>query len=69
MSSSRCMFHNYRLCKPTTVSQSKTLRQAILAAKAQNPAADVSALEAEIDQRVYALYGLTAEEIKIVEGK
>ena len=25
-------------------------------------------LEAEIDQRVYALYGLTAEEIKLVEG-
>lgn len=40
----------------------------ILAAKAQNPAVDVSALEAEIDQRVYALYGLTADEIGIVEG-
>ncbi len=41
---------------------------AILSAKAQNPAADVSALEAEIDQRVYALYGLTSEEIKLIEG-
>lgn len=41
----------------------------ILAAKAANLAADVSALEAEIDQRVYALYGLTAEEIRIVEGE
>jgi hypothetical protein len=30
--------------------------------------ADVSALEWEIDQLVYALYGLTPEEIKIVEG-
>lgn len=40
----------------------------ISAAKAQNPAANVSALEEEIDQRVYALYGLTAEEIKLVEG-
>jgi hypothetical protein len=30
---------------------------------------DVSALEAEIDQRVYALYGLTAEEIRMVEGE
>ena len=29
---------------------------------------NISALEAEIDQRVYALYGLTAEEIKLVEG-
>jgi hypothetical protein len=28
----------------------------------------VSALEREIDDQVYALYGLTPEEIKIVEG-
>ena len=34
-----------------------------------DPAANVSALEAEIDQMVYKLYGLTPEEIKIVEGK
>lgn len=31
-------------------------------------AADVSALEREIDQLVYALYSLTPEEIEIVEG-
>ncbi|MGI8964781.1 MAG: Eco57I restriction-modification methylase domain-containing protein, partial [Limisphaerales bacterium] len=40
----------------------------ILAAKQKNPAADTTALEREIDQQVYALYGLTPEEIKIVEG-
>ena len=40
----------------------------ILAAKQANPAADTSALEREIDQQVYALYGLTPEEIAIVEG-
>ena len=40
----------------------------ILAAKAQDPAADVSGLEREIDQLVYALYGLTPEEIQIVEA-
>jgi TaqI-like C-terminal specificity domain len=39
----------------------------ILAAKQKNPAADTTALEREIDQQVYALYGLTPEEIKIVE--
>ena len=39
----------------------------ILAAKARDASADVSALEREIDQLVYALYGLTPEEIKIVE--
>ena len=44
------------------------LADQILAAKAQDPAADVSALEAQIDRLVYALYGLTVEEIKIVEG-
>jgi hypothetical protein len=33
-----------------------------------NPAADTSAMEREIDQQVYALYGLTPEEIAIVEG-
>jgi len=31
------------------------------------PAADTSSLEKEIDQLVYELYGLTEEEIKIVE--
>jgi len=32
-------------------------------------AADTSALESQIDQLVYQLYGLTSEEIKIVEGE
>jgi adenine-specific DNA-methyltransferase len=41
----------------------------ILAAKKNYPAADTSQLEREIDQIVYKLYGLTEEEIKIVEGK
>jgi adenine-specific DNA-methyltransferase len=48
----------------------KTLIQlvnSILTAKTNTPAADTTALEAEIDKLVYELYGLTAEEIKIVE--
>ena len=40
----------------------------ILAAKGTDPDADVSELENEIDQIVYLLYGLTPEEIAIVEG-
>ncbi len=40
----------------------------ILAAKQRDAEADTSALEREIDQLVYALYGLTPEEIQIVEG-
>ena len=39
----------------------------ILAAKRTDPDADVSELENEIDQIVYLLYGLTPDEIKIVE--
>jgi hypothetical protein len=39
----------------------------ILAAKQKNPNADTSKLEREIDQTVYALYGLTPDEIKIVD--
>lgn len=41
----------------------------ILEAKRENPAADTSALEAEIDRMVYDLYGLTEAEINIVEGR
>jgi len=40
----------------------------ILAAKQRDAEADTSALEREIDALVYALYGLTPEEIRIVEG-
>ena len=44
-----------------------TLVDRILAAKAKDPSADTSSLESEIDQLVYQLYGLTEEEIAIVE--
>ena len=40
----------------------------ILAAKQADAAADVSALEAEIDELVYGLYGLTAEEVGVIEN-
>ena len=39
----------------------------ILTAKDADPSADTSALEAEIDELVYALYGMTEEEIAVVE--
>jgi hypothetical protein len=41
----------------------------ILTAKKKNASADTTPLEREIDQLVYKLYGLTEEEIKIVEGR
>ncbi len=40
----------------------------ILAAKRRDAETDTSALEREIDELVYALYGLTPQEIKLVEG-
>jgi hypothetical protein len=43
--------------------------QQILAAAEANPDADTSALEREIDRLVYELYGLTQEEIAIVESQ
>ncbi len=54
---------------PAQQTEIETLVENILALKKENPAADVSALEAEIDRLVYKLYGLTDEEVKIVENK
>jgi hypothetical protein len=48
----------------------KALRHSLFIRRIQNPPADpdgTTALEREIDQLVYALYGLTPEEIKIVD--
>jgi hypothetical protein len=41
----------------------------ILKAKKRDPGANISALEREIDDVVYTLYGLTKEEVGIIEGK
>jgi adenine-specific DNA-methyltransferase len=38
-------------------------------AKRADPQADTSALEGEIDQLVYQLYGLSEDEVRIVEGR
>ncbi len=40
----------------------------LLSAKSKDRKADVSELEREIDEMVYRLYGLTGEEIRVVEG-
>ena len=41
----------------------------ILATKKNEPSSDTSEMELEIDRQVYNLYGLTKEEIAIVEGR
>ena len=47
----------------------KTLVDRIINTKKQNPEADTSSLEQQIDDLVYKLYELTDEEIGIVEGR
>jgi adenine-specific DNA-methyltransferase len=41
----------------------------IILAKQRDPGADIGKLEEEIDRLIYELYGLTEEEIAIVEAK
>jgi hypothetical protein len=54
--------------RPNKLSEANPMsNDPILAVECDASAADVSALEREIDQHVYRLYGLTPEEIKIVE--
>ncbi|HXG23511.1 MAG TPA: TaqI-like C-terminal specificity domain-containing protein [Chthonomonadales bacterium] len=55
------------LATPSQQKEIVALVDKILALKRADPSADVSALEHEIDERVYRLYGLTPDEIKIVE--
>ena len=50
------------------VNQIEKLVDEIIVAKTADPDADVASLENEIDRVVYFLYGLTAEEIAIVEA-
>jgi len=54
---------------PTEIEEKniESLVDKILSVKKNNPSADTSSLESEIDQMVYELYGLTEEEIRIVE--
>ena len=48
--------------------QISSIVEQILHTKHENPNADVSDLERQIDRMVHELYGLTDEEIAIVEG-
>jgi adenine-specific DNA-methyltransferase len=53
----------------TQVTEIERLVDRIPAAKKGDSSADVTALEREINERVYHLYGLTKEEIKMIEGE
>ncbi|HEY9703760.1 MAG TPA: TaqI-like C-terminal specificity domain-containing protein, partial [Allocoleopsis sp.] len=56
---------------PTSIIENKisNLVTDILSLKKSNPQTDTSELEREIDVLVYELYGLTEEEITIIEGE
>ena len=63
-----------KLCPSITTSNEPIVKQIealvdkILVAKQQNPHADTSHLERQIDQLVYKLYNLTDDEIKIIKS-
>jgi hypothetical protein len=59
------------ICNPSNINKEEIeeLVDQILSLKSQNFSTDTAALESEIDRLVYQLYGLTEEEIKIVEGR
>jgi hypothetical protein len=57
-----------KLADKTIQTTVEKLVDKILEKKQKSPDADTSAIEKQIDEMVYELYGLTPEEIKIVEG-
>jgi len=59
---------NFPLPKSIENERLLSLVNELIEIKTTNPEADINALDDEIDQMVYKLYGLTAEEIEIVEN-
>lgn len=66
------IYHYYELpVKICDLSQQKVIIDCVdrvLTTKELSPSADTSALELEIEQLVYKLYGLSEDEIKVIEG-
>jgi len=60
---------SYSSNNQSIIKQIESLVDKILFAKKQNPQANTKEYERQIDQLVYQLYGLTEEEIRIVEGE
>jgi len=54
--------------EPNIASKVKVVVTEIISLKKTNPSADTSDLEAQVDRLVYDLYGLTEEEVGVVEG-
>jgi hypothetical protein len=58
---------SFGICCYKDVAPDGALVDRLLAAKQRDAEVDTSAWEREIDELVYALYGLTPEEIKVLE--
>ncbi|MFN3590487.1 MAG: Eco57I restriction-modification methylase domain-containing protein [Spirosomataceae bacterium] len=63
----QCRSLPIKICDKKQQHKFVALADKIIELKKQNPAADTTDLESQIDQLVYQLYELTEEEIKIVE--
>ena len=65
----KVQFLSIPLFMPATGTQNEIARivDQILCVKSKQQNSDTSALEREIDKKVYELYGLTPEEIAVIE--
>jgi hypothetical protein len=52
----------------SSINEISTIVNLVIRSKKQNPSADTTDLENQIDQLVYQLYDLTEEEIEIIEN-
>jgi hypothetical protein len=57
----------YPIIKSSQISQIESLVNEILSLKSSNTKTDTSSLEQEIDRIVYHLYGLTYDEVLIID--
>lgn len=64
------VFRKFPVAKASSDKQKSIINivDKILSIKKSNPQANTTTLESKIDRMVYELYGLTKEEIAIVEG-
>lgn len=67
----KAFLENLPIPKPACIKQLEVadIADEIIEAKKKGPDVDTSKLESEIDKLVYRLYGLTDDEIAIIEGK
>ncbi len=63
------MGYNYSTRDKLWQKQRQSVRREDNLDRVRNLERQIAQVDAEIDQRVYALYGLSPDEIRIIEGK